>query len=67
MCQASDPAAGRTHPVPRKPSNRSASDDPARTHATIWAAFSGATWRTMETVTAPLVTPDGSLTASGPR
>ena len=42
---------GRTQPEPRKPSNFSASDVPACTHASISLERDGSTWRVTETVT----------------
>jgi hypothetical protein len=51
MCHSLDPTAGRTHPDPRNPSNRSASSVPARSHASIWSSCAGSTRRVIETVT----------------
>ncbi|GGF39813.1 hypothetical protein GCM10011519_11840 [Marmoricola endophyticus] len=54
MCHSSEDTEGRTHPVPRNPSKRSASDCPAVTHATICAELSGGRCRVMDTVTGPV-------------
>ena len=51
MCQSVDSSLGRTHPEPRKPSNFSASDVPACTHASISLERDGSTWRVTDTVT----------------
>ena len=51
MCQSAESSLGRTHPEPRKPSNFSASDVPACTHASISLDRDGSTWRVTETVT----------------
>ena len=51
MCQSDESSLGRTHPEPRKPSNFSASDVPACTHASISWERDGSTWRVTETVT----------------
>src|SRR5512141_412375 len=56
MCHSSESTLGRTQPVPRKPGNRSASAEPARTQAIIWSTWSGWTWRVIDTVTGRAVT-----------
>src|SRR6476620_2233069 len=55
MCQSSLPE--RTHPAPRKPSNRSAIDVPACTHACMSRSSSAATRRVIETVSGPSSAP----------
>ena len=51
MCQSDESSLGRTHPEPRNPSNFSASDVPACTHASISLDRDGSTWRVTDTVT----------------
>src|SRR6478672_1436009 len=55
MCQSSVPE--RTQPAPRKPSNRSAIDVPACTHACMSRSSSAATRRVIETVSGPSSAP----------
>src|SRR6478609_9009708 len=55
MCQSSLPE--RTQPAPRKPSNRSAIDVPACTHACMSSPSSAATRRVIETVSGPSSAP----------
>src|SRR6478736_9591214 len=55
MCQSSLPE--RTQPAPRKPSNRSAIDVPACTHACMSRSSSAATRRVIETVSGPSSAP----------
>ena len=43
MCHSVESSLGRTHPEPRKPSNLSASDVPACTHASISVVREGST------------------------
>src|SRR4051812_25316669 len=51
MCQSEEASLGRTQPDPRKPSNFSASEVPAWTHASISLERDGSTWRVTDTVT----------------